>query len=392
MRIIVHDYSGHPFQIQLSRELAKRGHDVLHLYSASFQTPQGALVKRPDDPAGFAIEGVKLPSEFKKDSYVARLFQEMDYGRMVADRIKAYKPDIVLSGNTPLDAQQRIQQASVAIKARFYFWLQDIYSEAIYRFLSKKMMGVGQVVGLRYKALEYSLLSKSDGVVAITDDFASILEAKGVAKSKLNVIENWAPLDELQPVANDNDWATANMPLGKTKIVYSGTLGLKHNPDLLLEVARQVEDAHVYVFSEGKAAEYLKTQAQSQNIANLSVRPWVPFQDLVKMLSGADVFVAMIEEEAGIFCVPSKVLTYFSVGRPILAAIPQGNLARRLIERENAGLVANPDSMDDIIAKARELLGDDELRRKMGQNGRQYAQTTFDIQAITDKFQAVMGL
>ena len=392
MRIIVHDYSGHPFQIQLSRELANRGHDVLHLYSASFQTPQGALVRREDDPAGFAIEGVKLSAEFKKDSYVARLFQEMEYGRLVAERIKAYKPDIVLSGNTPLDAQERVQKAAIAAGARFYFWLQDIYSEAIYRFLSKKMMGVGQIVGLRYKALEYSLLSKSDGVVAITEDFASILEAKGVAKSKLNIIENWAPLDELQPVANDNDWAAANMTQGKVKIVYSGTLGLKHNPDLLVELARQVEDAHVYVFSEGKAAEYIKDQARSLGLDNLLVRPWVPFQDLVKMLSGADLFVAMIEEEAGIFCVPSKVLTYFSVGRPILAAIPQGNLARRLIEREQAGLVANPGSIEDIVAKARELLGDGELRRKMGQNGRHYAQNTFDIQAITDKFQAVMGL
>jgi len=392
MRIIVHDYSGHPFQIQLSRELANRGHDVLHLYSASFQTPQGALNRRASDPAGFTIEGVKLPSEFKKDSYVARLFQEMQYGRMVADRIKAYKPDIVLSGNTPLDAQQRVQKAAFSVGARFYFWLQDIYSEAISRFLSKKMMGVGQIVGLRYKALEYSLLSKSDGVVAITEDFASILEARGVAKSKLNIIENWAPLDELQPVANDNDWAVANMPHGKVKIVYSGTLGLKHNPDLLAELARQVKDAHVYVFSEGKAAEYLKNKAQSENLDNLSVRPWVPFQDLVKMLSGADLFVAMIEEEAGIFCVPSKVLTYFSVGRPILAAIPQGNLARRLIEREQAGLVANPDSIEDIIANARQLLGDSEMRRKMGHNGRHYAQNTFDIQAITDKFQTVMGI
>jgi len=392
MKILVHDYSGHPFQVQLSRELANRGYDVLHLYSASFQTPQGALVRRADDPAGFAIEGVKLPSEFKKDSYVARLFQEMDYGRMVAERIKAFQPAVVLSGNTPLDAQERIQKAAIAVKARFYFWLQDIYSEAIYRFLSKKMMGVGQIVGLRYKALEYSLLSKSDGVVAITEDFASILESKGVAKSKLNVIENWAPLDELQPVANDNDWAAAHMPHGQTKIVYSGTLGLKHNPDLLLELARQVDGAHVYVFSEGKAADYLKGKAQALGVENLSVRPWVPFQDLVKMLSGADVFVAMIEEEAGVFCVPSKVLTYFSVGRPVLAAIPQGNLARRLIEREQAGLVANPGSIEDIIAKAKELLADGDLRRKMGQNGRHYAQNTFDIQSITDKFQAAMGL
>ena len=43
LRILVSDYSGHPFQVQLSRELARRGHEVIHSYSAGFQTPKGNL-------------------------------------------------------------------------------------------------------------------------------------------------------------------------------------------------------------------------------------------------------------------------------------------------------------------------------------------------------------
>ena len=34
MHIQVHDFSGHPFQAELSRELATRGHSVDHVYSA----------------------------------------------------------------------------------------------------------------------------------------------------------------------------------------------------------------------------------------------------------------------------------------------------------------------------------------------------------------------
>jgi hypothetical protein len=36
MRILISDYSGHPFQVQLSRELARRGHGVTHSYSTGF--------------------------------------------------------------------------------------------------------------------------------------------------------------------------------------------------------------------------------------------------------------------------------------------------------------------------------------------------------------------
>ena len=42
MRILVHDFSGHPFQMQLSRELARRGHDVLHVDCASYSRPEKA--------------------------------------------------------------------------------------------------------------------------------------------------------------------------------------------------------------------------------------------------------------------------------------------------------------------------------------------------------------
>ena len=43
MRISIVDYAGHPFQVQLSRKLAERGHDVLHLYFGQAITPRGML-------------------------------------------------------------------------------------------------------------------------------------------------------------------------------------------------------------------------------------------------------------------------------------------------------------------------------------------------------------
>ncbi len=43
MRILLNDFSGHPFPVQLSRELAGRGYTVLHTYCASFLTPHGSL-------------------------------------------------------------------------------------------------------------------------------------------------------------------------------------------------------------------------------------------------------------------------------------------------------------------------------------------------------------
>jgi colanic acid biosynthesis glycosyl transferase WcaI len=46
MKLVVHDYCGHPFQVQLSRNLAMRGHDVTHIYFADDPGPKGALARK----------------------------------------------------------------------------------------------------------------------------------------------------------------------------------------------------------------------------------------------------------------------------------------------------------------------------------------------------------
>ena len=81
MKIIVHDYAGHPFQVQLSRKLAARGHDVLHLYCASTHTPRGEL-DPPRRRSGRISHSnrIGLSETIPKTNFVRRLRLEYEYG------------------------------------------------------------------------------------------------------------------------------------------------------------------------------------------------------------------------------------------------------------------------------------------------------------------------
>lgn len=391
MRILISDYSGHPFQVQLSRELARRGHVVQHMFFAGFQTPKGNLVRSADDPDGFSILPVNTKEAFQKATFARRRQQEIEIGHVMADKLRDFRPDIVISSNAPLDTQRVFQKAARDVGADFVFWLQDIYSEGISRVVPRKLPVLGHFVAAFYRWLEFRMLGSSDQVVAITQDFVPILAAKGIPESQVTVIENWAPLNELPNFPRDNDWAAANMHPGATRFVYSGTLGYKHDPSLLLELAQRQPGVHVHVFSEGAPASGLAQEAKEKGVANLSVHPWVPFADLPKMLSGADVFVAMIEEEAGVYSVPSKILTYLAVGRPILACVPRENLAARMIENNDAGRVASPSERETFFVKADELARAADARVAMGDNGRAYAARTFDINIIATRFEELIA-
>src|SRR6185503_17172875 len=98
MRVLVNDYAGHPFQLQLSRELARSGHDVLHTYFGAYQTPKG----RTDVDASsgnLAITAIAIDGDFKQHSALSRRAADKAYGRAVCRHVNSFRPDVVLSAN-----------------------------------------------------------------------------------------------------------------------------------------------------------------------------------------------------------------------------------------------------------------------------------------------------
>jgi len=171
--------------------------------------------------------------------------------------LRDHRPDVVLSGNTPLDAQRRVLAASRRQGIRFVHWAQDLIGLATKRLLHGRWRGAGDLVGNYYLGLERRILRKSDAVVVISEDFTPTLVDWGVDRTAIAVIENWAPLDEVPVRPKDNPWSLERGFGEALRFVYTGTLGLKHNPDLLLQLALARPDINVIVVSQGKGAHWL---------------------------------------------------------------------------------------------------------------------------------------
>jgi colanic acid biosynthesis glycosyl transferase WcaI len=389
MRIVVHDYAGHAFPAQLARSLARREHDVLHLQLASFVSGKGRVQREPDDPPGLEFESVDLGGEFAKYDVRRRIVHERRIGRELTTRISAFRPDVVLS-NAPLLVQARVQSAARELGAGFVFWQQDVISAAARRVLGNRSRPLGAAAQHAVAPLERRLLRRSDGIVIIAGDFLPLLRRWGVDEERVTVIENWAPIDELPTLPRENAWAREHDLVGRAVFLYSGTLGFKHDPSLILELARWASDhdALVLVVSEGPGADWLGEHASPDH--PLRLLPYQPYDRLPEVLASAEVLVAVLEPEAGAFSVPSKVLSYLCASRPLLGALPADNLAAKLVERSGGGIVVPPRDVDALLAAAAELLGDPQLRTELGEAARAYAEATFDLEAITDRFEEIL--
>jgi len=393
LKIFLHDYPGHAFPVHLSRALAQAGHEVVHAYAAVLESPRGGLERRPSDPEGLTILPIITGATMNKYAMVRRVIEEREYGMKLAKAIAEAKPDLFVTCTTPNDVLDMLR-TKLPKDLRIIWWLQDIYSVGIRSVLSRKLPVIGALAGAVYRFKEKRFAGRADHIVSITPDFVPFLKGLGVPMEKISVIENWAPADEITPLPRENAWKHEQGLSGKRVVLYSGTLGLKHNPALLLHTAahyqeQQRDEVMVVVTTQGLGAEFLRREAKERSIHNLKILPWQPYERLPEVLSSADILTAIIEPEAGLFSVPSKILSCFCAGRPLVASIPADNLAARTIAKARSGFVVEPGDESGFISRIDQLLDSPELAEELGRNGRAYASETFDISPIAGRFLAL---
>src|SRR6266496_456861 len=109
MRIALHDFGGYAFPFQLSRELADRGHQLVHLYPPGLPGPQRRAASS-DISRNLTTLPIDLPHSFRKYSATRRLLAHREYAASLIAAVRASQCDVVLSANTPIDIQYRLMQ------------------------------------------------------------------------------------------------------------------------------------------------------------------------------------------------------------------------------------------------------------------------------------------
>jgi len=392
MRVAVHDYGGHPFTVDLSRELARSGNQVLYVFFQGFPGPKGDVASDLLDPSGFSVVAVELNGDFRRENLLRRRLLNSRYGRKAAAAILAFHPDVVLSANTPPEAQQHIMRAARRSGAHFVFWLQDIYSAAIETYLGSRWFGLGRLISLYYRRTERRQLQESSSVVVISEDFLNVLRDMRVDLADTHVVENWGAIANIPVLPKDNAWSREHSFADKFVFLYSGTLGLKHDPLLLLKLAEAIPadgSAKLVVVADGTGADQLKRAAKSAANENLLILPLQPLSLFPSVLASADVVIALLEKDAGRFSVPSKVLSYLCAGRPILLSAPSDNLAAKTVLSAGAGIVVRPGDTDRFLEAAQQLRRTATLREQLGISGRRYANSKFDVSVISRRFEEI---
>jgi glycosyltransferase involved in cell wall biosynthesis len=176
------------------------------------------------------------------------------------------------------------------------------------------------------------------------------------------------------------------IPDGYHTIVYSGNVHHSNQNEVyslyLAVAALNRKGIHVKLVRTGRDFVHFKDSVIS-NAGDCFVElGFIDREMLPKVLSLADAFVQPGKSDAfNDYRFPSKLPEFFAMGKPVI--LPKTNIGNYLTEGNNCILLQEGSAVE-IADKLEILLKDSNLRERIGENGRLYAENHFDWSINTE--------
>ena len=217
--------------------------------------------------------------------------------------------------------------------------------------------------------LERALHSLSSAVLVVSEKEKDAYRELGFQTDKFEVVPTCVDLEALDRDMMPRDEGRKALGVDGHAVLFFGTLRYEPNLESALYISRelapavrqQVPDAVVYLAGSGELGE-----APSDGVEMLGFVP-----ELAPWLSAADICVAPTWRGVGIL---TKVIDMLSAGRATVVSPLALDGMPELEDGENCLVGKDPEHFSRQVAR---LLGDEELRERLGRNGRRLVEERY---------------
>jgi glycosyltransferase involved in cell wall biosynthesis len=357
------------------REWVRSGHQVTVITCAP-NFPQGRVYKgyRNKLRQTEDMEGIRVVRVWTyitaNEGFVKRILDYTSY--MVAAVLASpfvRKVDIVVATSPLLFTAMAGYVAGLQHRAPFVFELRDIWPESI-----KAVGAMGDSWVIRFfEKIEMFLYRKAARIVSVTDSFRQTLIRRGVDGAKIEVVTNGVDVSRFKPMPKDPELVGRYGLEGKFVAGYIGTHGMAHALETILEAAdrvRKLEDGDRFRFillGHGARKDDLRRQAGKMELDNVIFIDSVPKEEVVRYWSLLDVSIIHLKKTPLFTTViPSKLFESMGMGIPVLHGV--AGESAEIVEKEQCGLVFEPENSAELVERLIRLRDDADLYRSLKAN------------------------
>ena len=259
-------------------------------------------------------------------------------------KFKYPKAHLFLVSNPPLTAW-----VPLFCKNSYDILIYDVYPDALVEFGYFKQ---DSWIIKKWENINRRMYAKARKISTITSGMKERI-AKYVNKNKVNVVPIWTDNSFLKPIPkSENVFLKTHQIEDKFIVMYSGNMGKAHPVEILIELALQFQNNTEFFFlliGGGDRYKEMEVLIAKNKLQNIKILPWQDTKTLPFTLSGADLALVTVGNEASDLSIPSKTYNLMSVGTPILCVAPQNSALARLVENEKIGEVFQNSDLQNIV-------------------------------------------
>jgi colanic acid biosynthesis glycosyl transferase WcaI len=285
-----------------------------------------------------------------KADLIKRGFAEFSFAirALIAVLKVARRGDVVLTVTAPFILPYAVVLAARLKGARSALIMHDLYPDVLVMAGLLRPASLPVVVLRAANALMFHWLS---AVITIgRDTERMLLKHRQLGPGKVHFIPNWTTLE---PGVRPVDAANPVFPRQAAAFVVglSGNLGFTHDPSVVFEAARLLQDRthiHFLLSGWGVGFETLRKLQAEAKLANVTLVDRVVDGQLENLLSAADIWVIPYRKNVAGVSVPSRFYNLLAVGRPVILVTEPEAEAALTVAESRIGFVVPPEAPREL--------------------------------------------
>ncbi len=371
--------------------LHQRGHRVTVI--AEFPNhPFGVIPDRyagrladDDRSNGYRVLRVWAKASEEKTQRTRLAFYLSYSGLAVAMAPRLGRVDVVVATSPPLFTAVAGASLARLKRAPFVLDVRDLWPAA-----AEALDQIsGGWMGRSALATERWLYRDAAAVVAVTGSFCRHVDAIRQRGPETTLIPN-GTLEMFFDAQGDAATRRALGALnGEFLVTFAGTHGIAQGMPAVLDATTLVGEDVAFAFvGEGPVKQSLQGRAEDEQLTNVHFHEQVPMIETPPILASSDALLVPLSAHPTFEqFVPSKMIDYMAVGRPILLSAAGEAVA--LLEQAGAGIAVAPENPQALAEAIRWIASHPAEAVEMGERGRAFAATRLrSVQA--ERLEAVL--
>lgn len=382
----------------LASALKDKGHDVVVLTGMP-NYPTGKLYegyswwkKRRDNVTGIPI--IRVPLFVRRESKSWQLATNflsfvLSACLLAPWFLRKERFDVVFSyGPSPVTVAIPAILMARLKKAPLFFWVQDLWPEAISATGAIKSPRILSVVRRMVKGI----YRRCDCILVQSKSFIESVIAVGAAREKVHYLPNWAESLYKPITLGINAPERQEVPSNSFIVMFAGNLGVAQSLDTIIAVAEELKEKNIHwVFlGDGRRGDWLRGVVVKKQLNKVHILGSRPIETMPNYFSLADAMLVTLKDDPVMATtIPGKVQSYLACGRPIIGAL--NGAGAEVINASLSGYCVSSDDINglaDAILKM-SYLSKDKLN-EMGQAARRYYLQHFDREILVHQLQLLM--